>query len=128
MIEITDHDFKEEVLECESIVFACFIADWCHACFPLCIVSSELDREYHELIKFVTIDVEESPEAAGRYQISAVPTVLIFRDSQPVKRIIGFQDRGYLRDIINSISEERTVFHKTEADRTAYMTSVDNTG
>jgi thioredoxin 1 len=127
MIEITDRDFREEVLECESIVIACFVADWCHNCLPLCIVFSELDKEYNGKVKFVTIDVEESPDTAVRYRISAVPTVLIFRDSQPVKRIIGFQDRGYFMDIINIISVERSTFAKTEDDRTAYITSVDNT-
>jgi thioredoxin 1 len=128
MIEITDRDFKEEVLECESIVFACFITDWCHSCLPLRIVSSELKREYHELIKFVIINVEKSPETAEYYRISTVPTILIFRDSQPVKRIIGFQDRADLRDVIKSISAGSRIFHKTEGDRTGYITSVNNTG
>lgn len=127
MIEITDHDFREEVLECETIVFACFIANWCHNCLPLCIESSELDREYNGKVKFVTIDVEESHDTAVRYWIYTVPTVLIFWDSQPVKRIIGFNDRGYLRDAINSISAGSRIFHKTEGDRTAYITSVDST-
>lgn len=111
MIEITENDFEEEVLGCESIVFTCFIAPWCHNCYPVCIVSSELEKEYSGTVKFVKINVENSPKMAVRYQITTVPTVLIFQGSQPVKRIIGFQEHSYLRDTLNSISGESSIFH-----------------
>ena len=106
MIEITDRDFDEEVLNSDLPVFACFTARWCHTCYPTCLVSAELTEEYHGTVKFARMDIEESPEAAERYHITAVPTILIFQDSQVVKRLLSFHDSSYLKSILASLAAE----------------------
>jgi len=106
LTEVTDQNFDKEVLECELPVFACFTARWCHTCYPTCLVSAELTEEYHGTVKFAKMDIEESPEAAERYHITAVPTILIFQDSQVVKRLLSFQDSSYLKSILASLAAE----------------------
>jgi thioredoxin 1 len=106
MIEITDRDFNEEVLECKLPVFACFTARWCHTCFPTCFLADKLLSEYGDMVKHVRIDIEESPEVAQRYNIVVVPTILIFKDSQPMKKLVGFQELRPLRALLNSVTNE----------------------
>jgi thioredoxin 1 len=100
MIEVTERDFDKEVLECELPVFACFTTKWCHSCYPTCLFAGELVKEYEDSVKFVRVDIEECPIASDRYHVIAVPTILLFKDSQPVKRLLGFQERGLLKRLL----------------------------
>ncbi|MBC8275625.1 MAG: hypothetical protein H8E40_11750 [Chloroflexi bacterium] len=108
MKEITDKDFEREVLKCKLPVFTCFTAEWCRSCYPTCLLADELVKRYGGSAKFVRMDVDKSPEVSARYRVIALPTILIFRDSQPVKKRIGFQDRKSLKRLLDSvISEEK---------------------
>jgi len=106
MTEITERDFEKEVLECKLPVFTCFTTKWCHSCYPTCLFADELLNEYDDRVKYVRVDIEESPEVAQRYNVVAVPTILIFKDSQPAKKLLGFQDRRSLRALLNSVTNE----------------------
>ena len=106
MIEITERDFDKEVLECKLPVFTCFTTEWCQSCYPTCLLAKELAREYEGRVKFLKIDKELSPKVAERYNVIAVPTIILFHSSQPVKRLLGFQDRGSLRKLLNSVTDE----------------------
>ena len=103
MIEINDREFDKEVLECELPVFTCFTARWCHSCYPTCLFADELTKEYDNRVKFVRVDTEKSAGIADRYHIIAVPTVLLFQNAQPVKRLLGFQERRSLRLLLDSV-------------------------
>jgi thioredoxin 1 len=103
MIEVTERDFDKEVLECELPVFACFTARWCHTCYPTCLFADELVKEYEGSVKFVRVDTEGSPEASARYRITVVPTILLFKDSQPVEKLLGFQDRNSLERLLGNV-------------------------
>jgi thioredoxin 1 len=103
MIEITERDFDKEVLECELPVFACFTARWCHTCYPTCLFADELVKESGGSVKFVRVDTEGNPEASDWYHITVVPTILLFKDSQPVEKLLGFQDRNSLRRLLGNI-------------------------
>jgi thioredoxin 1 len=107
MIDITDRNFDKEVLECELPVFACFTARWCHTCYPTCLFADELVKEYEGSVKFVRVDTEGSPKASARYRIKVVPTILLFKDSLPVEKLLGFQERGSLKRLLgDAIAKE----------------------
>ena len=112
MIEITERDFDKEVLECELPVFACFTTKWCHSCYPTCLFADQLVKEYNGSVKFVRLDMEKSPEIAERYHFITVPTILIFKDSQPVKKLLGFQERARLRQVLRSVTGEEELPHR----------------
>jgi thioredoxin 1 len=106
MIEINERDFDKEVLECQIPVFTCFTTKWCHSCYPTCLFGNELANEYEGRVKFVKVDVEEIPHVSGGHRIIAVPTIMIFKDAQPVKMLLGIQDRRSLRALLNSVTNE----------------------
>lgn len=112
VIEITGQDFGEEVLKSHLPVFACFTTPQCGSCFALCLVIEDLAMEYEGRIKFVRIDIEEEPELATKYNIIPLPAVVLFRDSEPMKKVLGFRHKGPLRDLLDALIGERESLHK----------------
>jgi thioredoxin 1 len=106
MREIADQDFDQEVLDCKLPVFACFTARWCHTCYPTCLFADQLVETYDGRVKFVRVDIEESSEVAERYHIIPIPTILVFQDCQPVRKLVGFQDLNSLKAMLNSVIGE----------------------
>ena len=106
MTEITVRDFDREVMESKQPVFACFVTRWCHSCYPTCLFAEDLAKDYDGRVKFVKVDIEESPKIAERYNIIVVPTMFLFQESQPVKKLVGFQERKSLRALLNGATAE----------------------
>jgi thioredoxin 1 len=103
LTEVTEQNFDEEVLNSHLPVFACFTASWCSSCFPTCFVADELFGEYNGKVKFIRLDTEKNAQIAERYHIIAVPTILIFQNAREVNRFLGFQDRGSLIPLLDSM-------------------------
>ena len=101
--EISSQDFDDQVLKSELPVWACFVAQWCHSCYPTCLIADELAERYEGRIKFVRVDAERSPEISDRYHITALPTIIIFQDSQAVKKLLGYQKKTSLRDLLDAL-------------------------
>ena len=106
LTEVTEQNFDEEVLNSDLPVFACFTTSWCRACFPTCLVADELVNRYEGRIKFVRIDKEKAPEISDEYHITVVPTIILFQDSQITKRLLGFQEKVALRDLLDALLAE----------------------
>jgi thioredoxin 1 len=104
MIEVTERDFDKEVLECELPVFACFTTKWCHTCYPTCLFADELVKEYEGSVKFVRVDMEGSHDTSARYRIKVVPTILLFKNSQPVEKLLGFQNGESLKRLLGDVT------------------------
>ena len=103
IIEINERDFDKEVLEAELPVFVCFVTRSCHTCYPNCLFASQLAEQYDGKVKFLKINVEENPEVSARYQVIAVPAILLFRGSQLVRKALGFQERASLGRMLDSL-------------------------
>jgi len=108
MIDVAERNFDKEVLECELPVFACFTARWCHSCYPTCLLADELVKEYEGSVKFVRVDIEGSPKASAQYHITVVPTILLFKNSQPVEKLLGFQDIKSLKRLMGDITAKKS--------------------
>ena len=105
--EITGQNFDEEVLKSDLPVFACFTTSQCGSCFALRLVVEDLAKEYEGRIKFVIIDAEKEPELAARYHIRPLPAVVLFRGSEPVAKLLGFEDKWPLRNRLDKFLQGR---------------------
>ena len=103
LTEVTKQNFEEEVLNSDLPVFACFTTSWCRACFPTCLVADELANLYEGRIKFVRIDKEKVPEISDEYHITVVPSIILFQDSQMIKKLLGYQEERALRDMLDAL-------------------------
>jgi len=104
MKEITDKDFESEVLKCKLPVFTCFTTEWCRSCYPTCLLADELVERYIGRAQFVRVDIDKSPEVSAKYRIIVLPTILVFHNSRPVKKLVGFQDRKSLKRLLDSVT------------------------
>ena len=88
--------FEDQVLKSELPVFVCFVTSWCGSCFALRLVMKSLVKRYRNKMRFVEVDAEETPEIVEKYHLRALPTMLIFKDGKPVKKLLGFRHKREL--------------------------------
>lgn len=99
--EVTDADFEAEVLaERGRPVLVEFTADWCGPCRQLAPVLSAIAAEESDRLKVVQIDADSNPATLVRYGVLSMPTLLVFRDGEPVLQLVGARaKRKLLREL-----------------------------
>ena len=102
MIHITAETFEEQVIKSEKPVLVDFYAVWCGPCQMLAPVIEELENSRDDFLA-VKIDVDQEPALAQRFSITAVPTLLLFRNGENVKRVSGFLSKEALEQFIDEV-------------------------
>ena len=96
-ITINDSNFDEIVLQSEIPVVVDFWAPWCRPCLMIAPILDELAEEYSGRIGIARIDVDQNPKTASKYGIMSIPTLLIFKQGNPVSHIVGFKPKAELK-------------------------------
>ena len=99
--KLTEKEMDRELCENEGTVVIDFYADWCGPCKMLAPIYEELAEEMPGIF-FGKVNVEEEEEAARRFGVRSVPTVLIFRDGKEVAKSRGFVRKAALRESVAS--------------------------
>ncbi|MGW7196358.1 thioredoxin [Streptomyces chryseus] len=94
--EVTDASFETEVLTSGRPVLVEFTADWCGPCRQLAPVLSAVAREEADRLKVVQLDVDVNPGTTLRYGVLSMPTLIVFRDGEPVKQMVGARPKRKL--------------------------------
>ena len=101
----TDQNFESEVLKAEQPVVVDFWAPWCGPCRVVSPVIEELAKEYKGKVKVGKLNVDENSHMAGHYGVMSIPSVIFFKNGQPVKTMIGAQSKeNYKKAIDESLS------------------------
>jgi len=102
-LEISSEQFKHEVEDSEIPVLVDFGAPWCPPCVMLEPVIERLSKDYEGKLKVVSINTDNSPDLAQRFQIRGVPTLIIFKSGTNEKTMVGYRDFEKLKEEVDLV-------------------------
>jgi thioredoxin 1 len=102
-IAVTDDSFAEDVLANERPVLVDFWATWCGPCRMVAPVLEEIANEKADQLTIAKIDIDANPDTAGKFRVFSIPTLILFKGGEPVKRIVGAKSKAAL---LRELAEE----------------------
>ncbi|MBN1147570.1 MAG: thioredoxin [Anaerolineales bacterium] len=96
ILKVSKEDFQSQVLGASRPVLVDFTAVWCGPCKMLDPVVKQLAQEWDGRVQVFKLDVDDNPEMAMDYHVMGVPTLMLFKDGQPVERVTGYQPKDRL--------------------------------
>src|SRR3954451_21663435 len=103
-VAVTDDSFSEDVLSSSTPVLVDFWATWCGPCKMVAPVLEEIAAERSADLTVAKLDVDANPETARDFQVVSIPTMILFKDGQPVKRIVGAKGKAaVLRELSDAV-------------------------
>ncbi len=109
MIELNETNFEPEVLQAAGPVLVDFYAPWCGPCKMLAPFLEELAIEFAGKMKFAKLNVDDALELAQHYDITGVPTLMLFRGGQPVDQMVGLNSPNLLKQWLAKAANETVI-------------------
>jgi thioredoxin 1 len=104
VVELTDDNFEAEVINSDIPVLVDFWAEWCQPCRMLAPTIDELADEYDGKVKVGKLDTDSSRNVSVKYGISAIPTVLLFKDGEVAKKFVGLTPKDQFQAAMNEVA------------------------
>jgi thioredoxin 1 len=95
VLELTDQNFEQEVLQADKPVVVDFWAPWCGPCHAVEPILRELEEEHGERVVFGKLDIDQNLQTASRYDVLSIPTAILFESGEPRETVIGARRRSY---------------------------------
>lgn len=102
VLELTDENFASQVLESDEPVLVDFWAPWCGPCKLLSPTIEQIADDYQGKARVGKINTDVHRQVAMEHQVSALPTIILFKNGQPVERVVGLADKQKLSSAIDS--------------------------
>jgi thioredoxin 1 len=93
---LTDATFDEEIAGSAAPILVDFWAEWCGPCKTVAPILDEIANENAGKLRVGKLNIDDNPELAQRYGVMSIPTMIVFRDGEPAKRMVGAKGKGQL--------------------------------
>ena len=103
VLHVNQSSFNEEVLNSQIPVFVDFWAEWCGPCRAIAPVLENLAKDFDGKVKIVKINVDKETELANKYNISAIPSLIIVKNGKEIDRIVGGATKEVYAERINKV-------------------------
>lgn len=91
MINLTDDNFNQEILENKKTALIDFWMDGCPPCSLVSPILEKMEDKFSSQALFAKVNVGQAPLAAQKYGVNAVPTIILFKEGEPISGFVGFQ-------------------------------------
>ena len=93
---LKENEFNSEVIDFDGISIVDFWAEWCGPCKMIGPIYEEVAGELTNA-KFTKVNVDECPNLAGKYRVASIPTIMVFRNGEPIDTLVGFMPKPQLK-------------------------------
>src|SRR3954462_123264 len=100
VLEITDANFEQEVLSSDKPVLVDFWAEWCMPCRMLGPTIEKLANDYAGKVKVGKLDTDANRDVSMKYGISAIPTVIQFKDGKVAQKFVGLRQEKDFKEVL----------------------------
>ncbi len=102
VLDVTDQNFEEEVLNSEKPVLVDFWAAWCAPCRTLAPTVDQIAQEFSDQAKVVKLNVDDNAEISAKYNIKGIPTLLLFKGGEIKDQIVGAVSKDNIARMIQA--------------------------
>ncbi len=101
ILHLNDSNFDSEISK--GVALVDFYADWCGPCKMMSPVLEELAGQMSGKVKIVKIDIEAAPSTTEKYEVTSIPTIILFKEGKEVNKVVGVKNKDALRAMIEEI-------------------------
>ena len=97
---LTEDEFDQDIKS--GLILVDFYADWCGPCRMLTPILEKVAKEFHGKATIAKLDIDKAQKTASSFQITSIPTLILFKNGKEVGRIVGLRDEKAIKEFISS--------------------------